>query len=246
MFLADHGISPYSGDTFHETPIFLRLYQLLQRLPRTAIPFFFIALDIVTGLLLGWSSLMQLQQMIVSERPKLANLKAEDRAQLEVPADDIWRTALRVFTIYLLSPYSILACTAQSTAVIGNFLVAALIYSATCGNRLISCMLTALVAAQSLYPVILLIPVVLFVEHRRALQFYKTTVVDFRSHRFWVSSTITCILFGSALAALLYASYQLAQNSWEFASSTYGFLYALGLTINETSDQIICVFFLID
>ena len=71
------GISPYEGDTFHESPLFLHFYNLIYDnfINSNWIPYLFIVIDLVTSLVLFITSHKQLGQINEIEKHKLKFLK---------------------------------------------------------------------------------------------------------------------------------------------------------------------------
>ena len=159
-----HNISPYEGDTFHEVPLFLQFYHFLLINVDQWIPVIFSVVDLMTAIFLGIASHMQLKQMRSWEKLKIRKLKATDSKSLEIPEKSIGDISYRIFTIYLLLPYSILACVAKSTSVFTNFLISLIMLSVSSGFRSVSCLLVALVSYHSLYPILLIFPVLMALE----------------------------------------------------------------------------------
>ena len=221
VYLFGKNISPYDGDTFHEIPMFLMLYRLMLTKLTTIIPYLFIGIDLCTAYLLGLSTYLQINQISKSEKSKLSKLKDADKSLLQIEKNAVGSLAIRVSAIYLLSPYSILACSGQSTAVFDNFITSLLLVVSARGHRLVACALVALLTAKSLYPLTLLFPVILMIEHRRAPQ---PKNIDYSSSSFWISSCLSITLFSIFLSSYLTFCYYIASENWSFLSATYGFL----------------------
>ena len=115
---------------------------------------------------------------------------------------------------YLFNPFTIATCLGRPTSVFTNCATLFAISKAT-ANRPVSSMLAlGLASYLSLYPALLLPPVVLLCHDRRASKAKATSMA--RS-----TATYTSIFSGS-IAWLLYISSVLSGNSWKFLSSTYG------------------------
>ncbi|KAJ3159262.1 hypothetical protein HDU86_001865 [Geranomyces michiganensis] len=118
-----------------------------------------------------------------------------------------------VGSMYLLNPYSIMTCLAQSTLVFTLLAMVAGLQYAIAGRRAISMMCLAIAAYLSLYPVMMVAPAILLLAQRSAisvLQELKTAAP----------------LFIAFLASLLGLSYLLI-GSWQFLPSTYGVILSV-------------------
>ncbi|CAG2110507.1 unnamed protein product [Medioppia subpectinata] len=140
-------ISPYSGHTFHESPIFLHFYKFLITNYSEMIDKLFVLVDVLTAVLLSLVCYKQLNYLSVLEEQRMKkNVKKEDISRLSIDRTQITERSLRVAIIYLLSPYSVLSCVGQSTSVFTNFLMALTLLTTTMGLRVVSAALLALLA----------------------------------------------------------------------------------------------------
>ncbi|KAJ3177638.1 hypothetical protein HDU87_004391 [Geranomyces variabilis] len=118
-----------------------------------------------------------------------------------------------VGSLYLLNPYSIMTCLAQSTLLFTLLAMVAGLQYAIAGKRAVSMMCLAIAAYLSLYPVMMVAPAVLLLAQRRAIspiQELKTAAP----------------LFLGSLATIFGLSYLLI-GSWEFLPSTYGVILSV-------------------
>ncbi|KAJ3144902.1 hypothetical protein HDU89_007705 [Geranomyces variabilis] len=113
-------------------------------------------------------------------------------------------------SLYLLNPYSIMTCLAQSTLLFTLLAMVTGLQYAIAGKRAASMMCLAIAAYLSLYPVMMVAPAVLLLAQRRAISELKAAAP----------------LFLGFLATLLGLSYLLI-GSWEFLPSTYGVILAV-------------------
>lgn len=219
------------GDTFHESPIFLVFYQLLlDRLNDFSISTFFILIDIATSLLLAQVAYYQLLLIQRYNRNRiqayLTRKKDEDgfknfdpSASILLSQDAIQLKCFWVAAIYLLSPYSLLPCIAQSSSVLANFLISLALLMATLNYRVISLLLVSLLTLNSFYPLTLLAPVILLVE-----QSSQSSSVRSVSRNKLFSIALSLIIFTVFYATLVGVCVWLERGSFRFVQSTYVFM----------------------
>jgi phosphatidylinositol glycan class U len=221
------GMSPYIGHTFHESPLFLHFYHLLITNINQFIAHIFIAIDIMTALLLCLLTYNQLNCLKLIEEQRMKNLpQKEDIKKLSINENVINELSLKVAVIYLLSPYSLLSCVGQSTSVFTNFLMSLVLYTSTKGCRILSTALLALLSYQSFYPLMMIIPIIMIIEQQKCLNNNKKDVigVQYSSPTVRFSMLTTLLYFLGFVFALLFLSYKLMENNFDFIYSTYGFL----------------------
>lgn len=245
LYLKDHNISPYDGDTFHESPLFLRFYELLLKsLSETQIAFFFVIIDIVTAYILSVTCCDQLQMVMQVDESKVkenapkskkqaAKKKVDTKEDYEsidcryllVKTNSLPSISFWVFSIYMLSPYSMLACVAQTTSVLANCLIAATFLAATRGHRFPAISLLALLTFNSFYPVIFIFPVVLLLEqiyHLDSIDTNRSAVqMDFQSKRVQRSILWSVFLFLAFYSLFLLVSFNIEQGSSKFLQAIY-------------------------
>ena len=238
-------ISSYTGDTFHESPLFLNFYHILiNLLSEYQIFLFFIILDVSTAFILGRVCSCQLGKLCMIEKRHIQNQlvvknKKDDDSQekndqiiysqLLIQTESIQVSSYWTTAIYLLSPYSLLPCVAQTTSIIHNLLIALALLSATNGLRLISLLLLALLCLNSFYPLILLPAVILLIEQQKHLNFSKSDSFNLNSSRF--SIFISTILFSIFYSSFLFGSFYIENGSFQFLQSTYMFMYDMFTTL---------------
>lgn len=234
-------ISSYTGDTFHESPLFLNFYHILiNLLSEYQIFLFFIILDVSTAFILGRVCSCQLGKLCMIEKRHIQNQlvvknKKDDDSQekndqiiysqLLIQTESIQVSSYWTTAIYLLSPYSLLPCVAQTTSIIHNLLIALALLSATNGLRLISLLLLALLCLNSFYPLILLPAVILLIEQQKHLNFSKSDSFNLNSSRF--SIFISTILFSIFYSSFLFGSFYIENGSFQFLQSTYMFMWTV-------------------
>ena len=217
--MLDKGISPYDGDTFHDQPVFLHLYKYLLSFSPFQVNLFFILMDVMTAVLLAISSYSHMLDMFESEQKQLNKLKPQDCREIMINPDTMTRSCFLVGCLYLLSPYSVLACVGKSTGVLHNLLIALAILSASCSLRIIALAVTAVIVYQCLHALVLLAPIVMLIELQRS----PCRCPNYASRGVWCSIMISLVLFGIFMMSLLQLSQYSMSNSWQFTTSTFQF-----------------------
>lgn len=227
-------ISPYDGDTFHESPLFLHFYKVLVKYFFHFIPYLFIVIDVLTALVLSRASYIQMQQLSLIESKRMSNLKNEDIEKLTIKSTEIKSNAFKVAIIYLLSPYSLVSCADQSTSTITNFFMALILLTSSSGYRMSSAFLLALLSYQAAYPVMFIVPLMMIIEQQRNVKSFasktkKSDDVQFECVNYQTKAVIssmicTMTIFLMFLFGLIMSSYFLMEKNWDFVYSTYLFL----------------------
>ncbi|EGF81123.1 hypothetical protein BATDEDRAFT_16197 [Batrachochytrium dendrobatidis JAM81] len=202
IYLYTHGIPPYDGGVCHQAPILIVLFQYI---PTLVTPFIFILVDFVIARLF----------VRIAEHKKTLQLA---EPILNPSADQIGR-GVDVGSLYMLNPYAIITCIAQSTQLFSTLVVVAAIHFAIRGKLGLTVFLLATGAYLSVYPAVFFPLCMLLLATS-----IKTSVsrVAFRG----------LVLFFISLGVLLYASF-LMLNDWKFLESTYGtIVFVTDLTPN--------------
>jgi len=133
LFLYERGVSPYDGGVYHQAPLLLLVFQFL---PSAVV---FTSLDLLNAYNIA----------IVAERLTLPSprFRKLDGSQLAVA--------------YLFNPFTILSCLGQSTTVFTNAAIIQAIASASIGNTFSTMFTIAVGTYFSLYPALLLPPLIL-------------------------------------------------------------------------------------
>lgn len=207
LYLIDSGISPYSGSQCHQPPLFLLLWQLMQRLPTTAVQLVWIAVDLMCAwmiLAIGEVHLRQHRR----QSPSASLIRQRRRVQVaEIPSS--W--PLIVSVTFLFNPFSVLSCVAQSGSMLMQLPVIASIFFACHGNSVMCNICLAFASYLSVHPILLFPPLVL-------LSFQNNPSPNLGKHI--VTAALHC---GGWLVALLYLSY-LQYHSWQFIHSVHLFI----------------------
>lgn len=244
--LLDLNISPYAGEIFHETPLFLFAYKYLYQLSPNLLPFVFVIVDYLTSILLGLVAYNHLKHLYDLEHPRFAYFKdKDDREQIEVNESELASVGFKVFSFYLLCPYSILACVGQSTGVFSNLLIALSLLFATVNQRFLASFFVSLLAFNSFHSLILVLPIALIIELKRNFLCNDCSKFDEIKFEFKLrrenedessSDKVKNIVFsvysilGTSLICLFcmisfaFASFILMNQSFDYVDSTFLFL----------------------
>lgn len=110
---------------------------------------------------------------------------------------------------YLMNPFSILNCVAQTTTVWSNFVLAAFFYFLSRKNQVAASLAVALETQKNVYPFVLIVPAALYLAENR-----KNKATHIMS---------TVVTFVGILIGLNWISY-LVLRDWIFIDATYGFM----------------------
>lgn len=180
LFLYRHGLSPYDGGVFHQAPLLLVVFDIL---PASVV---FVALDLVNGL-----ALQTIADKLSIPTPRFKKLNGAFIA-----------------AAYLFNPFTILSCLGKSTTIFTNTAIIQAVLSAQSGNGIRAMFGIAIGTYLSMYPALLLPPVLLMV-HKSVPQTSSTIITSIASY------------FG-ILGALLGTTPILTSGFWDFLSSCYG------------------------
>ncbi|KAK5064389.1 hypothetical protein LTR84_000222 [Exophiala bonariae] len=180
LFLYRHGLSPYDGGVFHQAPLLLVIFDIL---PAALV---FTALDIANGL-----ALHTIAEKLSIPTPRFKKLNGS-----------------LIAAAYLFNPLTILSCLGKSTSIFTNTAIIQAVLSAQSGNGIRAMFGIAVGSYLSMYPA-LLIPPVLLMVHKSSPQSSSGIVALVATH------------FGLS-GALLGITPTLTSGFWDFLSSCYG------------------------
>ncbi|XP_035723258.1 phosphatidylinositol glycan anchor biosynthesis class U protein-like [Vespa mandarinia] len=208
VYLHNFGIDPYSGDLFHETPICLYVFDIIQRyFPWWAFCLLFVVADLITSLCLAYVG----NSYANSQCSKKEN-KKEDVSQEKVNGTFTETdSALYVLMAYLFNPYIILNCVGFTTTVFSNLLHSIALVAMIRHSIFWSCISIALLTLQNLYPISLLVPIAIYICNDKSEKNVKSTII------------IIIITFLSMFTLLLGICYYI-MGSWSFIWNIFGFI----------------------
>ncbi|XP_014816679.1 PREDICTED: phosphatidylinositol glycan anchor biosynthesis class U protein isoform X2 [Calidris pugnax] len=196
LALLDLGVSPYSGAIFHETPLIIYLFHFLIEYAELVFMF--------------------KKQKLLIELDKYA----PDVAELIRTPLEMHYIPLKVALFYLLNPYTVMSCVAKSTCAINNTVIAFFILATIKGSAFLSAVFLALATYQSLYPLTLFAPALLYLLQRQFIP------IKLKSKSFWLYTMQYAALYLCSLVVIVCLSFFLL-NSWDFIPSVYGFILSV-------------------
>uniref|UniRef100_A0A3B4DPG6 Phosphatidylinositol glycan anchor biosynthesis, class U n=1 Tax=Pygocentrus nattereri TaxID=42514 RepID=A0A3B4DPG6_PYGNA len=217
LALLDLGVSPYSGDVFHETPLIIYLFHFVVDYAEIV----FMIADGITAVCLYLA--VQNYNKNVFRKQKYA-LEADryphDCLELMRSPREMHYIPLKVAMFYLLNPFTILSCVAKSTCGLNNAVIALFILSTLKGSALLSAIFLALATYQSIYPLTLFAPALLFLLQRLYIP------VNLCRSSFWFFTLQYAFMFVGSLVVIVCLSFFLL-GSWDFIPSVYGFILSV-------------------
>ncbi|XP_031562944.1 phosphatidylinositol glycan anchor biosynthesis class U protein-like [Actinia tenebrosa] len=209
IVLLNNGISPYAGDIVHEAPLVVTLFYGLKDVSSQFIPLIFIVIDIVIGCLLYKVAVYNTKNLL-TDQERIKSSFAKNVSPILLTEKEFDNIPFLTTAVYLLNPYSVSTCVAQSTIIFTNLGLTLALFGALKGSSPLATLGIALATYHSLYPIMLLAPVTLIViKYDEGSQ---------------LSGMCKCgMLFTVWIAGLLGLSYSFF-NSWDFIKATYGFI----------------------
>ncbi|ETW02512.1 hypothetical protein H310_06008 [Aphanomyces invadans] len=218
--------APYAGDSFHQPPLVLALYNLLESFTafNTSLRVCWIGCTIAVDVLiaLGFASLcrafLSSQQEQQCERSKIW-LNHPPVSPLLTPENLPATTA----AMFLFNPYSVIGSLALSTTL---FTSASIVWSlsfAMQGFLVPAILLLSIATYLSVYPVVLSVPVLLLVHHARSSM--SRPSISTSMYLPLPRVAFSLVLFASCLGGLTGLSYVFMGRSWSFVESTYVWLH---------------------
>uniref|UniRef100_A0A667XAY0 Phosphatidylinositol glycan anchor biosynthesis, class U n=1 Tax=Myripristis murdjan TaxID=586833 RepID=A0A667XAY0_9TELE len=204
LALLDLGISPYSGDVFHETPLIIYLFHFLVDYAEIT---FMVSRKFV-------SSFRKQKYALEADRYPL------DCLELIRSPKEMYYIPLKVAMFYLLNPFTILSCVAKSTCGLNNAVIALFILCTIKGSALLSAIFLALATYQSVYPLTLFAPALLYLLQRLYIP------VNIRRPSFWWYTLQYAFMYLGSLFVIICLSFFLL-GTWDFLPSVYGFILSV-------------------
>lgn len=210
VYLYDHNINPYEGDSFHESPIMLIVFYYLLKKAPFILPVLFTLLDLLTAHLLYKTSKAFIRIFKESQQSILSEVAEESKSMLLNDAQ-LKEASEYVLSVYLFNPYSVLNCAGMTTTVVQNLLVATALWGASNGQRIVACVFIALATHQALYPLLLIVPIAIL-------------LADVNKGCIKCSYIKTLLVFVVSWGALIYLSAYIMDGSYNYVYNTYGFM----------------------
>ncbi|XP_054639633.1 phosphatidylinositol glycan anchor biosynthesis class U protein isoform X1 [Dunckerocampus dactyliophorus] len=224
LALLDLGISPYSGDVFHETPLIIYLFHFLVDYAEIT----FMLADGIVAVALYYAVQDYNKQVFRKQKYALeADRYPPDCHELVRTPKEMHYIPLKVAMFYLLNPFTILSCVAKSTCGLNNAVVSLFILSTIKGNVLLSAIFLALATYQSIYPLTLCMAALLYLMQRQFIP------INIRRVSFWWFVAQYAFMYLGSLFVIICLSFFLL-GSWDFLPSVYGFI----LTVPDLTPNI--------
>uniref|UniRef100_A0A3Q2CC41 Phosphatidylinositol glycan anchor biosynthesis, class U n=1 Tax=Cyprinodon variegatus TaxID=28743 RepID=A0A3Q2CC41_CYPVA len=214
LALLDLGVSPYSGDVFHETPLIIYLFHFLVDYAEIT----FMVRDECLMLILGITPF--LFQFRKQKFALEANRYPADCLELIRSPTEMFYIPLKVAMFYLLNPFTILSCVAKSTCGLNNAVLSLFLLSTIKGNMLLSAIFLCLATYQSIYPLTLCAPAMLY------LMQHQYVPVNPRRASFWWLVVQYLFMYLGSLFVIVCLSFFLL-GSWDYLPSVYGFILSV-------------------
>ncbi|KAL2259754.1 hypothetical protein VTK26DRAFT_6458 [Humicola hyalothermophila] len=212
LFLYSHNVSPYDGGVYHQAPLFLPLFSLLPSF--SSFPIFTYLLYIAVDLLSANALL------------KIADSgEAASSALFSSPRREKRWSGYVIAAAFLFNPFTVATCIGRSTSVFTTCAILHAIAKAVSGAPVGAMVAIAFASYLSMYPLLLLPPLVLLCYDRQRPGRVTESGLQFTS--------IYVLIFGGVLGVLFGMSY-LITGSTEFFVSTYG----VQLTLSDLTPNV--------
>ncbi|KAJ0366627.1 hypothetical protein COL26b_011611 [Colletotrichum chrysophilum] len=213
LFLYNHNVSPYDGGVYHQAPLFLPVFSLLPD-PKS-FPIFTYILYILFDIL----SADALSKIADSGEAGTSRLFTSPRRGKR------W-SGLVVASLYLFNPFTIATCIGRSTSIFSTCAILHAIAKAISGAPLGAMVALSFATYLSMYPLLLLPPLLLLAYDRQD----PARRIASTSHFALANTGVVAAVLG----ALFLMSFLLTGASWELLSSTYG----AQLTLNDLTPNV--------
>uniref|UniRef100_A0A8C3AAY5 Phosphatidylinositol glycan anchor biosynthesis, class U n=1 Tax=Cyclopterus lumpus TaxID=8103 RepID=A0A8C3AAY5_CYCLU len=214
LALLDLGVSPYSGDVFHETPLIIYLFHFLVDYAEIT----FMLADVITAVALYLSVKDYNKQVFRKQKYALeADRYPLDCLELIRSPKEMQYIPLKVAMFYLLNPFTILSCVAKSTCGLNNAVIALFVLSTIKGNSRTH---SSPAEGNSIYPLTLCAAALLYLLQRQYIP------VNLRRFSFWWFVAQYAFMYLGSLFVIVGLSFFLL-GSWDFLPSVYGFILSV-------------------
>ncbi|KND91199.1 Phosphatidylinositol glycan anchor biosynthesis class U protein, partial [Tolypocladium ophioglossoides CBS 100239] len=213
LFLYNHNVWPYDGGVYHQAPLLLPLFSLLPNVR---------AWPIFTSLLYIFVDLLSADALV-----RIADSGEAGQSRLFASPRRAKRASgPLVAAAFLFNPFTIATCIGRSTSVFTSCAILHAISRAIYGSPFNAMVALSFASYLSMYPLLLLPPLVLLAFDRQPEERRISCII-----RFAVKCTV---ITAGCLAVLLGMSFVLTGNSWEFLARTYG----IQLTLSDLTPNV--------
>uniref|UniRef100_A0A8C9Q9J6 Phosphatidylinositol glycan anchor biosynthesis class U n=1 Tax=Spermophilus dauricus TaxID=99837 RepID=A0A8C9Q9J6_SPEDA len=204
LSLLDLGVSPYSGAIFHETPLIIYLFHFLIDYAELV----FMITDALTAVAL-YFAIQDFNKVVFKKQKLLLELD-----QYAPDVAELIRTPMEMRYIPLKVALFARCLTTELT------LIAFFILTTIKGSAFLSAIFLALATYQSLYPITLFVPGLLYLLQRQYIP------VKVKSKAFWIFSWEYAMMYVGSLVVIVCLSFFLL-SSWDFIPAVYGFILSV-------------------
>lgn len=216
IWLQNNGYSPYDGNSYHNSPLYLIVFNYVNNIPEI-----YMFIDIIASIFLYFSAI-QFQKAFKNEIMEFSDEK-KSSDQLDKPLFERDRIPFITAIIYLLNPFTIVTSVSLSTQSVENLLVITTIYSALSGNIIFTSIFCGICIYLSPYYITLIIPLALILSHIKERKLYYSLI----PLSILIAATISLLLVGS----FYYLNGDISNDmlmdfkNWKFLDATYGFVF---------------------
>ncbi|KAM3546481.1 Phosphatidylinositol glycan anchor biosynthesis class U protein [Beauveria bassiana] len=213
LFLYNHNVDPYDGGVFHQPPLLLPLFSLLPDVREWPV---FTAILYILVDLLSASALSTIADS--GEAGQTKHYTSPRRAKTT--------SGVFIAAAFLFNPLTIATCLGRTTSVFTTCAVLHAIAKALSGSPLSAMVALAFASYLSMYPILLLPPLIILAYDRQSARRAIASGPTFTVACLGTVTTILAILFGMSFA--------LTGNSWAFFARTYG----IQLTLSDLTPNV--------
>lgn len=189
----------------HESPLLLKALSGILLNYAQWLPILYILFDLCTATLLYLLSHTFVKQKLKQQQGECKDY-AKDTEELQYSENDQFKIPELVLLAYLFNPLTILSCVGLTSTVLSNLLLALILYTMVKRQLFICVIVLAFETVRSLYPVVLIAPLLLIFARRS------------------VGLSIAILMvFVTSCFAVAGANF-LVMNSWNYLDGTLGFM----------------------
>lgn len=206
VFLLQQGIDPYRGDLVHETPLLLKALSAILINYAEFLPLLYIILDLCTATLLYSMSRNFVESKVLQMRIESKDYD-KDTTELQYNDKDVHDISKMVLVAYLFNPLTVMSCIGLTSTVLSNLLLATYLYALIRRKLLVCLVILAFETVRSLYPVVLIAPLLLIFARRSVglgiaifMMFLSCCLVIvganfllMNSWNFWTAPLVSCM-----------------------------------------------------
>ncbi|KAF7559382.1 hypothetical protein G7046_g4783 [Stylonectria norvegica] len=213
LFLYTNNVSPYDGGVYHQAPLLLPLFSLLP--------------DVKTWPIFTYILYILVDVLSADALFSIANSGESGSSRLFTsPRWTKKSRGVAVAAAFLFNPYTVATCIGRSTSVFTTCAILHAIAKAIHGSSFNAMVAISFASYLSMYPILLLPPLVLLAYDRQPAKRRVASTAQF--------AVSNILVVAGCLAVLLGMSFVVTGGSWEFLSRTYG----IQLTLTDLTPNV--------